>query len=296
MIYATSLRARSANAIAGIAVAQQAALQAQNDLSSGTRVSVGSDDPVAAASALRLQAAKARLGTYTDNIDYATNRQDAMSSALQDVSDIFTEARTVALSGASSATTTDDMLESLAAQIDSLIDRLGTLANSEDAGSYLFGGTATDSPPFTIDSDSVTYTGTGSDQTLRVSSTLTTETALAGSSIFLTPTNAFTTLTNLRDALRAGDSSAVGATVDAIDQVSASVNKAVSTVGSSSREISAISSVISGLSASIDGELSDAVDTDMAEAAVRLSAANVAYQAALSVTSKMFSTSLLDFL
>jgi flagellar hook-associated protein 3 FlgL len=296
MIYATSLLARSSTAVTNVKSAQQRVLQAQYDIASGTSVNVGSDDPVAASLALRLQASQERLANYTSNIDTATSRQTAMDSALQNISELFSQASSIAVSGSSAATTSSDMLAALAAEVESLQSRLGALANSEIGGNYLFGGTATNQPPFVIDGDDVTYRGSSDSQTMAISNTLTTTTTLAGSTVFLSPVNAFDTLADLKAALTAGDTDAVSASLDRIGEVSSVIYKALTTVGAASAESESIHSILSSQAIDIESSRSTAADTDMAEASIRLSAANVAYEAALEVASRLAKPTLLDFL
>lgn len=296
MIYATSLLARSSTAIVHIQSAQQRVLDAQYDIASGSSVTVGSDDPVAAGQSLRMQASLDRIDTWIANIDLAEGRQNAMDSALQEMSDLLTSASTIANQGASSATTSADSLAALAAEVEALTTRLQAIANSESAGSFLFGGTASSEPPFVFSGDDTTYRGTTSAQTVAITGTQSTEMTLPGQSIFLSPVNAFDTLNELRDALLAGDTAAVSSAMSTIQAIASNLYQVQARVGAATKAMESVRSILDSLGIATRTDLSTAADTDMAEASVRLSAANVAYEAALEVATRIADPTLLDFL
>lgn len=296
MIYATSLLSRSSTAIAHIQAAQQQVLQAQYDIASGSSITVGSDDPVAAALALRTRASLSRLDTWIANIDLASGRQTAMDNALQEISEVLSSASVIANQGASSATLTDVSAAALAEEVESLFSRLANLANSEVGGSYLFGGTATESPPFIVAGDTVTYAGASGTQTVAISSTLSTATALHGAAILLSPQDAFAILVDLRDALLAGDQATTSAALSRIEAASAVVYQAQTRIGAAAKQAESVRGILDGIRIAQRSDLSTAADTDMAEAAVRLSAAEVAYEAALQVATRIADPTLLDFL
>lgn len=296
MIYATSLRSRSDRAIGNIHTAQQNVLTYQNQIASGTTVNVGSDDPVAAGISLRMQQTTARIDRFIANIDLATDQLNSIDNALQDVSDILAEAKRIAVNGANDATMDDTSRSALAAEVTALVTRLGAEANCEVGGCYLFGGTATSQAPFVIDGDDVSYRGTTSSQTVSSSGSIETAITLPGNEVFLTPVDLFATLAGLRDALAAGDSTAVETAIDAIGSASQGVYSASARVGSSGKQLSAMRGILDSVGQTIEEDRSNASETDMAEAAVYLSSANVAYEAALKVAAQISTPSLLDFL
>lgn len=296
MIYATSLLARSSTAITHVQRAQQRVLEAQYDIASGASVRVGSDDPVAAASALRMRGQIARLKTWSANIDLAEGRQNTMDSALQEMNELLTSAKAIAVQGASSATMTEDSLRALASETQALIARLQSIANTESGGCYLFGGTATAEPPFVFDGDNVTYRGTTTAQEIAISSTMSTDMTMPGQAVFLSPVDVFSVLADLRDALSAGDTEAISAGITRVQEASSSLYTAQTRVGSATQTLTVVRSILDGLLASTTADLSTAADTDMAEASVRLSAASIAYEAALEIASRITSPTLLDFL
>lgn len=296
MLYATSLLSRSSTAIAHVQAAQQRVLKAQNDIASGSTISVGSDDPVASGIALRMQAAKSRIDTYIDSIDIALSRQEAMDSALQEVDEALTQARSIAVSGASSATGSDESRNAQALEIDAIISRLATLANSSSVGGYLFGGTETDSAPFLLSGGTVTYRGTSTAKTIQISSTLSSELSIPGNEIFCSPHDVFARMTELRNALSSGDTDTVGGSIASIDSFISSVNGSLTRIGAASNSLETVRGIQDAIRIAISADRSNAADTDMAEASIRLTAATTAYEAALEVASRLAKPTLLDYL
>src|SRR4051812_18508256 len=76
----------------------------QEQIQTGLRVNKPSDDPLAAASIIQINAQDSQLTTFLGNIDDATNTLNSSVSTLTDVSNLLTQARQLALQGADSST------------------------------------------------------------------------------------------------------------------------------------------------------------------------------------------------
>src|SRR5947209_4853232 len=96
-------------------------LQAQ--AATGKRLVVPSDDPTDAVAVLFTKAQDQRLGMYLDNIQTGTAALDAGVSALRSASDIFTQAREIAIEG-SQGGNSPQAQDALAQEVDQLLDRL----------------------------------------------------------------------------------------------------------------------------------------------------------------------------
>lgn len=135
-----------------IAIAQQhnaliATLQQQ--VSTGDRLQKPSDDPLGNVAFLGNSAQITRLDSQLTNISNARTNLNMGVSAMQESADILSKAREIALEGAQSGNDSSSY-EALAQQVDALIDRLLDQSNTQNAGRYLFGGTATNTPPFRV--------------------------------------------------------------------------------------------------------------------------------------------------
>ena len=127
--------------------AQLQALQAQ--ATTGQKFAQVSDDPAAALSLLSTTDQEQRLTAHLANIQSATTALNTSVAALQQVNDIFTQAKSLAIQ-ASSANNDPTSYAALADQINGLINNLLTAANTQSNGTYVFSGTASATKPFTI--------------------------------------------------------------------------------------------------------------------------------------------------
>jgi len=125
---------------------QLAALQAQ--AATGKRFANISDDPAATLTILASESQAQGFATHLDNITTATSKLNASASTLQQVSDLFSQARSLGLE-ASSSVNDAAAFDTMATQVDALLDRLVNLANMQNQDSYLFSG-ASSSQPFVV--------------------------------------------------------------------------------------------------------------------------------------------------
>ena len=125
----------------------QAALQRQ--LATGRRVERPSDDPTAAARILPLQTDLREFDRMARAAEAARGTLDLGADALQQASEIMARLREIATEAANSTKGQPDR-DSMATEVDQLLDQLRGLANTSRGGRYLFGGTVEDRPPFEI--------------------------------------------------------------------------------------------------------------------------------------------------
>src|SRR5581483_8253631 len=83
---------------------QQSALsRTQQQIASGKRITVPSDDPIGSAQALALTQAKNRIAQYGANIDAAKDALSQNDSVLGQIGDVVASLHTLAINGANSA-------------------------------------------------------------------------------------------------------------------------------------------------------------------------------------------------
>ncbi len=122
-------------------------LRAQEQLSSGLRILRPSDDPAGAARSIQLERSLADVGRFQRAAASARTAVDGAASTLQDGSTLFADARELVLQGMNGTLSATDR-RALAEEVDLIRTQLLELANQEQAGRYLFGGTETDRAPF----------------------------------------------------------------------------------------------------------------------------------------------------
>jgi flagellar hook-associated protein 3 FlgL len=158
----------------------------QNQVSTGLRISVPSDDPTGAAQIVSLNHVLAENTGYTNNITAANTRLSTETSTLGTVTNVLNSANDIGLSAINGAMSSAD-LSNMATQLTQLRDQLVQLANTTDGnGSPLFAGTSTTTTPFTQSSTgAVTYAGNGQQSLTSIGQGLQVANSDPGSSVFV---------------------------------------------------------------------------------------------------------------
>jgi flagellar hook-associated protein 3 FlgL len=138
------------------------------ELSSGKRVNVASDDPLAAERILNLSAALSRADQYTRGIGVATQRLEQTDSILGQLNDIVNRAREIWMTqvgdNASTETRSNASLE-----VGNLVKEALALGNTKFDNRALFGGYASDTAPFEGVGNYVLFGGTTNEWLVPVS-------------------------------------------------------------------------------------------------------------------------------
>ncbi|MDQ7988642.1 MAG: flagellar hook-associated protein FlgL [Candidatus Dactylopiibacterium sp.] len=176
----------------------------QQQLSTGSRVLVPSDDPVAAARALETTQSINRLTLEGKNQGTATDALKYLDSQLGAVSDILNYVRERTVS-AGNGSFPEESKRYLATDIRQQFDALLSLANSRDAvGEYVFSGYKGETQPFTGNLTDVRYQGDEGQRSLQVSNTRLMPTSVSGSELFMkiaSPNGAFSTQSSSDSAI-----------------------------------------------------------------------------------------------
>lgn len=166
---------------------QQSAVNvSQNQVTSGKRITVASDDPEGAAQAVSLNHIIASAAQYSSNIDAANTRLSTESNTLDSFNSLLDQARSMGLQGINGTLSSSDR-QDMATQLVQIRAQLVQLANTSDAsGNALFAGTSTTNTPFVLNSDSsVSYTGNSSNQMTEIGNGLRIPNSDEGSGLFM---------------------------------------------------------------------------------------------------------------
>jgi flagellar hook-associated protein 3 FlgL len=151
---------------------QQELADAQDRMTSGKRVARASDDPVAAARAERALAQMVRSDADQRALEASRNLTQQTESALGDAGELLQQARELIVA-AGNGSYDDTNRAILAKSLQSIRDQLLGIANRQDgAGTYLFGGQGSDSPPFVDATGGVVYRAAGGTTTVSSSEAL----------------------------------------------------------------------------------------------------------------------------
>jgi flagellar hook-associated protein 3 FlgL len=160
-------------------------MRTQEQLSTGRRVNSPADDPIAAASAMRLADTIAKNKQFLVNQAAAKNTLQYTESIVGAVGDSLQDVRERLVQGASS-TLTDADRRSVANDLRAAYQRLLELANSRDqAGNYLFAGSKLTTQPFADDPAGALYYGDQGVRSTQVSPSRTLTTGANGAELFL---------------------------------------------------------------------------------------------------------------
>jgi flagellar hook-associated protein 3 len=134
---------------------QQALSSALQQVSTGLRVNQPSDDPSAAASMVISLAESANVDQYTSNVSSVLPQMQTADSAISAIVTTLTSAVTLGTSGATSTEASQGRQE-IATQVASALSSVIASANSSFQGAYVFGGSASTTPPFVAASTTFT--------------------------------------------------------------------------------------------------------------------------------------------
>jgi len=158
----------------------------QTSMSSGKRINKPSDDPVGTLRDLDYRTELSKIGQFQDNVSQGQNWLNSYDGILDDVKLLLSDAKDVALA-MSNDTYDTAQRQSAANEIDSALDRLIQLSDSQIGGRRMFSGFRTKLNPFQVGSHGVTYLGDDGRIELEIESQVRQATNLTGAEVFLKP-------------------------------------------------------------------------------------------------------------
>lgn len=121
----------------------------QNQLASGKVINKASDNPYTASRSMQLNSEIAYNKQYNENIKDTSNWLDTTDTALSQMGNIFGRIETL-LVNAGNGTYGDDEKSAIQDEIKEKVNELSQVLNTSFDGSYIFGGTKTNSKPTTV--------------------------------------------------------------------------------------------------------------------------------------------------
>ncbi len=276
---------------------QQAKLQ--TEVATGQRIAEPEDDPAAVGRVLNLESQQRQLTQYTANASHALSVAQTSYSGLTSIKAVSDRAGELATLG--TGVLGADASQGYADETNQLIEQALQQANSKSGANYIFGGTATATPPFTATRDSsgnitaVTYVGNSGQANVPLSATSsvnpnTTGTTNAAIGTFIN------NLIALRTALTANDTTAVAATQAGLTTGEDALVSAIANNGGVQTRIEAAQSEATDRQTNLSSLISDDASADMPSTIVKLNQTQTSYQAALQSSASIMKTSLLDYL
>ena len=130
----------------------------QNQLSTGRRINLPSDDASSALRAITLQGLIERKSQIETNLNSGLSYLSATDAALNDVASMLADVRGGAL-GVAGTTASEEERLAVVEDVDATLEAILAMANATYQGRYLFSGSAADVRPYEQSGDSIIYLG-----------------------------------------------------------------------------------------------------------------------------------------
>jgi flagellar hook-associated protein 3 FlgL len=278
----------------------------QRQVSSGVRVGVASDDPLAVPGILESVSRIARNTQTLTNLNQVKSELASGESALQSTVTVLEQA--ISLGAQAASTQNASQRAVLIQQAQGIMQQMVDLSRTSVNGRYIFSGDLDRQPLYSLDATQPE----GVAQLATAKSTVTV-TDGGGAAIWVPRTaqdifdlknpngtpasgNVFAAVNSLLLALQNNDPAAAGAAVDSLKAADDHVNQELGLNGIAQNRLA---DAVDGINNSLVTEkqnLSVQRDTDVAAAAIELSQVSVQQQAALSVGAKLSKLNLFDYL
>ncbi|HBU49447.1 MAG TPA: hypothetical protein DEB46_14165 [Myxococcales bacterium] len=286
--------------VAAMGGAREALDTTQKQLASGHRFSRPGEDPAAMSRLVRIERYEGDLERYRSNIDFGEGMINTANDAYQAIIEVLNDARTTANMMADSFQNGER--QSQAETVQSMLDSLKSLANTQFDGLFVFGGHLNATAPYVedpLDSDNVAFVGdagvlevdVGEGSRVRINHNATVGLNGAGGGVDI-----FALTQQLRDALSADDQGAVQASLDEWETAIDQVTQAQSDMGANFQRLQTHKRINEVFKVELERTRSSLQDTDFAEAASELSLRQTAYEASLASSARVQGLSLLNYM
>lgn len=287
------------NILAALQQSQSSLNTALQQVATGKRVSQPSDDPAASAAMVQNGIDTANLDQYTQNITTVQTTVQAASSALNSVVTSLTQAVSLGTQGAN-GTNSASNLQTLASQVQGILNSVVSQANTSVNGTFVFGGTVLGQTPYTADASSptgYTYNGNNGSNAVAVGDRLNVQVSLPGSQVFSNAGNSVIgALSSLVTALQSGTSSSIASATTAVSSAINYIGQQQGFYSNVQAQLNSQETALQQDKVTLTTQATNLVGVDMATAATALSQAETANSAALAAAAKVLPVTLLNYL
>ncbi|MDQ1564619.1 MAG: flagellar hook-associated protein 3 FlgL [Actinomycetota bacterium] len=264
----------------------------QNQSSSGQAISKPSDNPSGMALSLALQSQQSANTQYAANATDGQNWLTSVDGALTSATTALQQVRNLTLSAANATQTTTSQ-NAIVSQLESLKGELMSAANTTYLGRPVFAGNSDSGAAFNSD---YSYNGTpGQTVTRTISPDTTVSVSGDGAATFGTGSNSvFALIDSIVGDIQSG--SDVTGQIANIDSALSAVSSQTALVGANYNVVQAGQAVLTTQASTLTTQRSDVDSVDITKTVIALQSQQVAYQAALDVTSKALQPTLISLL
>jgi len=270
--------------------------KAQDELSSGRRVNLLSDNPYAAGRASEIEALSSENAEFIANNEQLISKLGFLDSTMQRLVLSLENAQTLAAQ-ALSGTTTPESRAALAEGVTGVRQQVLSIANTQYNGVFLFSGTrrpAADA--FSDNAPGFTYNGNDDAIYQKLDRSTTIQTNLTGQDLFGDPPAVLDVLDALKTAIQNNDPTAIRAEAASLETLANRFNSLGAIVGERIRLTEQTLSRLREHNLALKEETSRLTDANLVESISDFNLADQAVRVSLSSQARIEQLSLLDFL
>ncbi|WP_369054139.1 flagellar hook-associated protein FlgL [Kineococcus terrestris] len=292
MIGRVTQRSIALNSLTNLQANQARSSKLQEQLTSGTKLAKGSDDPVAAAAALRYRDELAANARHARNIQDASAWLTTQENALTDATKAVQRINALTVQAANTGSVDANGAKAITAELKELKAQLLAAANTTYQGRPVFAGTKDVAVAYT---DAGAYDGGTTTVSRTVAPGLELQVGVLGSTAFGgASSTVFDEIQSLVDTIESGGNA--GTHLGTVQSRLTAITTSLGTVGALTNKLEAAQQVNQTRADTLTTALDDVEGVDLAKTLVEFNLQNTAYQAALQATAKVIQPTLLDFL
>lgn len=271
----------------------------QDQLASGKKIAKPSDDPVVAARGMFYRSSLMENDQYKRNVDEAQSWLDMTDSTMDEVGNVLKRIKELLIYSGDGAVSPDD-LKTMGSEVQELKNHLGSLANQQINGKYIFAGTDTNKAPYDANANGGKgdFVSTNSSLIdLEVSQNVFVTSNINAQKVFNYPDNAnnlFKKLDGIITELSNGRNATQFQT--AIDQQYDKLLAERASLGASVNRVELIAERLNSQGVNINELMAANEDADMAKVMTNLKTQESVHSAALGSGARIIQPTLLDFL
>ncbi|WP_110180303.1 flagellar hook-associated protein FlgL [Nocardioides solisilvae] len=269
----------------------------QEQVSSGRAINRPSDNPADTTTAMRLRSQLSEAAQHKRNAEDGQGWLAQVDTVLQSMITRTRSAREIGVQAANPGAVSPSSRQVLAADIEQIRDSLITLANTRHQDRPVMGGVTAGSIAFEKVGTEVVYRGVPGEVTRTIAEGQTVRVDLDARAT-LGPEGAtlFDNLTAMAEAVRTGDTAGLRTSLDAVAGDLDRLGVAVIDVGNRTVALDRAVEAADEREFALTKSLTGVENVDLTKAVMELKTQEMAYQAALSATSRVMQPSLMDFL
>jgi len=281
----------------------------QLQAATGKKLNRPSDDPTAISPVLSARTQIQAADRYIETIATGLDRINNMDGYLDGIGNTMIRLKEIAIAGVNGALSLVDM-QTYASEVNQLRESLLADVNASVDGKYLFAGFEEKRPPFILNpaydpalyqpADDATwpviYQGDTGVVEFEIAPNELITVNLAGDRLMQGNVDIFGLVTQLERALGANDPAAVAALIDPLEDAANQIRGERSLKGNVGRRLEIAGSQMEKIKIDMESFRSRFEDADILETIIQLQQQEQSFQAALSVTGRVSSMSILDYI